>query len=156
MIKKIVANRQQGVALNSHLSCVGDFLLDHRPVRNRLLKECGLSKDPANLVFDYLGLAHSNHAECLVRVASPQGGDEWLQLSAKKLERLQRAHRNMVSGKRPRCVALEGHTSSVSSLALLPDGRRLASGSADHTVRVWDLAESGMKSSITGGCCSIS
>jgi WD40 repeat protein len=33
-------------------------------------------------------------------------------------------------------AVLEGHTSYVSALAVLPDGR-LASGSADTTVRVW-------------------
>ena len=34
---------------------------------------------------------------------------------------------------------LEGHTNSVPALCLLPDGR-LASGSYDYTIRLWDLA----------------
>jgi WD40 repeat protein len=36
----------------------------------------------------------------------------------------------------------QGHTSIVTSVAWSPDGRQLASGSADNSIRVWD-AESG-------------
>ena len=37
---------------------------------------------------------------------------------------------------------LLGHTGAVSSVSFSPDGRRIASGSADHTIIIWD-AESG-------------
>ena len=33
---------------------------------------------------------------------------------------------------------LRGHTGLVISLAFSPDSRRLASGSRDHTMKVWD------------------
>jgi WD40 repeat protein len=36
-----------------------------------------------------------------------------------------------------------GHTGLVSSLAFSPDGRRLVSGSRDHSVKVWDVSKLG-------------
>ncbi len=35
-------------------------------------------------------------------------------------------------------VTLKGHTGSVDSVAMTPDGARIVTGSADNTVRVWD------------------
>ena len=34
---------------------------------------------------------------------------------------------------------LKGHTNVIHALAFAPDGRRLASGSGDHTARIWDV-----------------
>jgi WD40 repeat protein len=41
---------------------------------------------------------------------------------------------------------LRGHTSFVLCCAWSPDGRTIASGSADATIKLWDAA--------TGNCCA--
>ena len=38
---------------------------------------------------------------------------------------------------------LEGHTGSVSSVAITPDGTKIISGSYDNTIKVWDFASGG-------------
>src|SRR4051812_46173772 len=43
----------------------------------------------------------------------------------------------------PELLTLDGHTYKVNSVAFSPDGKKIVSGSADNTLRVWD-AESGL------------
>jgi cytochrome c len=52
-------------------------------------------------------------------------------------------------GPAPRRV-LTGHQGPVTSLALSPDGRRLASGSFDATIKVWDLEQGMLERTIEG------
>ena len=50
---------------------------------------------------------------------------------------------------------LTGHTDSVLSVAFSPDGKLLASGSDDNTVRIWDMATGQELQILTGHYDSI-
>jgi WD40 repeat protein len=45
-------------------------------------------------------------------------------------------------------LTFTGHTKSILSLAISPDGQRLATGSADGTVRLWDITTKQMQTNL--------
>eukprot|EP00961_Rhodomonas_salina_P288710 3901798-Rhodomonas_salina.1 len=47
----------------------------------------------------------------------------------------------------PMCP-VEGHTGGVLSVVFAPDGKTLASGSSDGTVKLWDAVSGSQKSSL--------
>jgi WD40 repeat protein len=70
------------------------------------------------------------------------GGGGWL------------AYRTMVSEVKPSAIAtartLTGHSSYINAIALSPDGKTLATGSADKTIKLWDFNTEKELQTLTG------
>jgi WD40 repeat protein len=59
-------------------------------------------------------------------------------------------YRHLRSLCRRKALTLKGHTARVSSVAYSPDGRRIASGSGDQTVKVWDASSGQVRLTLQG------
>ncbi|NER19840.1 MAG: protein kinase [Symploca sp. SIO1C2] len=58
---------------------------------------------------------------------------------------------SQISTLRGKCIhTLKGHLSSVFSVAISPDGKHLASGSFDNTIKLWDLETGKLLRTLTG------
>ena len=53
-------------------------------------------------------------------------------------------------GKSDSSQMLSGHSATIDAASLSGDGRRLITGSADHTARVWDLAKARLVTTLSG------
>src|SRR2546429_7055838 len=58
-------------------------------------------------------------------------------------------------GWNPSLQALEGHSGPVRSVAFSPDGKRLASGSSDRTVMLWDAETGALQRTLKGHSGSV-
>ena len=50
---------------------------------------------------------------------------------------------------------LEGHLGAVRSVAFAPDGKQLASGSGDKTIKLWDVATGSLQRTLEGHSDSV-
>src|ERR1700681_3160439 len=58
---------------------------------------------------------------------------------------------SLLSAQQPKLRAtLKGHTDRVISVAYSPDGKTLASGSSDTTIKLWDVATGKEKATLSG------
>ncbi len=90
----------------------------------------------------YMGLVHADRGDIPAAVAylgkaAEQGGGQDAEVALRRIQPL--------LGQTAQCLqAFEGHTQPVTAVSLNADGGRALSGSADGTIRLWDLS--------TGAC----
>jgi WD40 repeat protein len=53
-------------------------------------------------------------------------------------------------GKKEEATVLPGHSDDVLTVAFSPDGKFLASGSMDKTVKIWDMATGNLMTTLEG------
>ncbi|MBP5973083.1 hypothetical protein HW132_10135 [Brasilonema sp. CT11] len=73
----------------------------------------------------------------------------WINLDSQRTKAISTLLQQAVYGVRE-YNRLENHTDKVLSVSFSPDGKTLASASADHTIKLWDVATGKQKTTLTG------
>jgi hypothetical protein len=108
-----------------------------------------LARDPRQLAGQLTGRLLSNTSpgiQALLKQAAERKGWPWLRP----------LKRSLTAPDGPLIRMLEGHTSRVTAVVVTPDDHYVVSGSADHTLRVWDLATGETKTTLQGHTSRVS
>jgi len=108
-----------------------------------------LARDPRQLAGQLTGRLLSNTSpgiQALLKQAAERKGWPWLRP----------LKRSLTAPDGPLIRMLEGHTSRVTAVVVTPDDRYVVSSSADHTLRVWDLATGQTKTTLQGHTSRVS
>ncbi|KAH8758829.1 WD40-repeat-containing domain protein, partial [Hyaloscypha finlandica] len=117
------------------------YTLIHDAKRFALYNRSIIEKTPLQLYCSALVFAPGNS---IIRRKFEGCTPDWIQLKPKV-----QAHWNAA------LQTLEGHTSSVNSVAFSPDSKQVVSGSCDETVRLWDTATGALLQTLKGHSSSV-
>lgn len=101
-----------------------------------------------------LATTHSGNSIYLWDVAAPKLRDV-LDVVKKRAEEERAGQINTPSIGKPRAI-LRGHSNYLTALAFHPDGKVLASGSHDRTIKLWDIATGELRLTLEGHDAAIS
>src|SRR5271165_1997137 len=130
-----------------------DYLLEDKDLQ-LVQSALGLSanviaRDPRQLAGQLTGRLLQNASpeiQVLLQQAAERKGWPWLRP----------VRRSLTAPAGPLIGMLEGHTARVTSVVVTPDDRCVVSSSADHTLRVWDLATGQTKTTLQGHTARVS
>ena len=130
-----------------------DYLLENKDLQlvqsAMRLSANVLACDPRQLAGQLKGRLLSNTSpgiEALLKQAAERKCWPWLRP----------LKRSLTAPDGPLIRMLEGHTSRVTAVVVTRDGRYVVSSSADHTLRVWDLATGQPKTTLQGHTSRVS
>lgn len=124
---------------NAHILTRGSTVL-HQGPRGRTLE----GHWPANRILLQLGLEHGENSAVTMAAEAWTGQATWM--------RTNRVARPVAAPTSICRCTLEGHGDAVLALAFRPDGKRVASASADGTIRIWDVGTGRCARAMTVGC----